>query len=58
MSKILYLEEIGGTILRRFPTSKKLLKDIMSDKPFDVLMVSLLLYSKRLTRIILKEAAS
>lgn len=46
MSKILYLEEIGGTILRRFPTSKKLLKDIESDKPFDVLMVSLLLYSE------------
>lgn len=46
MGRVLYLEEIGGTILRRYPTTKKLLNDIEHGNPFDVLMVSLLLYSE------------
>ena len=46
MGKILYIEEIGGSILKRVPTTKKLLHEIEANNSLDVLMVTFLLYSE------------
>ena len=46
MGRILYIEEIGGSILKRAPTTKKLLHEIEASNSLDVLMVTFLLYSE------------
>lgn len=46
MGKVLYIEEIGGSILKRAPTTQKLLNEIEEGHPLDVLMVTFLLYSE------------